>query len=137
MTHLGFQGRPWQAAPDLLHMGEGCSDESVPIDALLYDLEQTERIFGEEPRNFRMPKTTRGKNGLFCFMCFLGPQMRKNACSLSGSHLGLQFHLVFLALHTTRKKMWSYLDSKMWSYLDSTLTHTRNDGETEQSAKSS
>jgi len=35
-----------QAAPDLLHMGEGCSDESVPIDALLYDLEQTERSTG-------------------------------------------------------------------------------------------
>ena len=28
-----------QAAPDLLHMAEGCSDESAPIDALLYDLE--------------------------------------------------------------------------------------------------
>ena len=32
-------GCPEQAAPDLLHMAEGCSDESAPIDALLYDLE--------------------------------------------------------------------------------------------------
>ncbi|CAE7841288.1 unnamed protein product [Symbiodinium necroappetens] len=37
----------WQyAAPDLLNMGEGCSDESVPGTALLLDLEKTERSTG-------------------------------------------------------------------------------------------
>ena len=37
----------WEvAAPDLLNMGEGCSDESVPGVALLLDLDQTERSTG-------------------------------------------------------------------------------------------
>ena len=38
---LDVWNRSWfKAAPDLLHMAEGCSDESVPIDALLYDLDR-------------------------------------------------------------------------------------------------
>lgn len=37
----------WEAvAPDLLNMGEGCSDESVPITALLFDLADTGRSTG-------------------------------------------------------------------------------------------
>ncbi|CAE7158703.1 unnamed protein product [Symbiodinium pilosum] len=37
----------WQlAAPDLLNMGEGCSDESVPVVALLLDVELSERSTG-------------------------------------------------------------------------------------------
>lgn len=35
-----------KAAPDLLHMAEGCSDESAPVDALLYDLEHKGRSTG-------------------------------------------------------------------------------------------
>jgi len=37
----------WEVvAPDLLNMGEGCSDESVPITALLFDLADTGRSTG-------------------------------------------------------------------------------------------
>ena len=44
---LDVWNRSWSyAAPDLLHMAEGCSDESVPIDALLYDLERKEGPLG-------------------------------------------------------------------------------------------
>lgn len=39
-----------QAAPDLLHMAEGCSDECGPIAALLYDLEHKDQwSVGRDP----------------------------------------------------------------------------------------
>ncbi|CAE7820290.1 BC10 [Symbiodinium sp. CCMP2592] len=44
---LALWKETWQyAAPDLLNMGEGCSDESVPGTALLLDIDKTERSTG-------------------------------------------------------------------------------------------